>query len=100
MLIWFCCLKKVNLCSDPEDRLKIYKENFEKAYLDSLIEFYHIHAREFISQNGIIEYLTYADSKLKEEERRAAKYLETCKGSNSLDLVNMKILDHLNKIEC
>ena len=78
------------MCSDPEDRLKIYKENFEKAYLDSLIQFYHIHAQQFISQNGIIKYLVYADNKLKEEEKRASKYLETCKGSNSLELVKKK----------
>lgn len=80
------------MCCDPEDRLKIYKENFEKAYFDALIEFYHIHAREFITKHGIIEYLTYADSKLKEEERRASKYLETGKGSDSLDSVRSKII--------
>lgn len=77
----------VNLCSDSDDKLKIYKENFEKAYLESEIEFYNKHAQQFITDNGIIKYLTYADSKLKEEEKRAQKYLETCKGSNSLDLV-------------
>lgn len=82
----------MNLCSDPDDRLKIYKENFEKAYFDSLVEFYHIHAREYITQHGIIAYLTYADTKLKEEERRASKYLETCKGSDSLESVSRYII--------
>lgn len=67
--------------------MKIYKENFEKAYLNSEIEFYNKHAQQFIADNGIINYLTYADTKLKEEEKRALKYLETCKGSNSLELV-------------
>lgn len=76
--------------SDSDDKLKIYKENFEKAYLNSEIEFYNKHAQQFIAENGIINYLTYAESKLKEEEKRALKYLETCKGSNSLDLVNFK----------
>lgn len=75
------------MCSDPDDKLKIYKENFEKAYLNSEIEFYNKHAQQFITDNGIISYLTYADTKLKEEEKRAQKYLETCKGSNSLELV-------------
>lgn len=78
------------MCSDSDDKLKIYKENFEKAYLNSEIEFYNKHAQQFIAENGIINYLTFADSKLKEEEKRALKYLETCKGSNSLDLVNFK----------
>jgi len=71
--------------------LKIYKENFEKAYLNSEIEFYNKHAQQFISDNGIISYLTYADTKLKEEEKRATKYLEICKGSNSLELVEKLI---------
>jgi cullin-5 len=79
--------KSVNLCSDTEDRLKIYKENFEKAYLVSMTEFYNKHAQLFITENGIISYLSYADSKMKEEEKRAYKYLETCKGSTSIDLV-------------
>jgi cullin-5 len=72
--------------------LKIYKENFEKAYLESEIEFYNKHAQQFITDNGIIKYLTYADNKLKEEEKRAQKYLETCKGSNSLELVRILFL--------
>ena len=78
----------MNLCSDPDDKLKIYKENFEKAYLEAEVEFYNKHAQQFIAQNGIINYLTYAEQKLKEEEKRAHKYLETCKGSTSIELVS------------
>ena len=80
-------LKKVNLCSDPEDKLKIYKENFEKAYLESEVEFYNKHAQQYIADYGIIQYLTFAEAKLKEEDKRAHKYLETCKESSSIDLV-------------
>jgi cullin-5 len=85
----------VNLCSDPDDKLKIYKENFEKAYLESEIEFFNKHAQQFIIDNGIISYLTYADDKLKEEEKRATKYLETRKGSNSLELHRQTCIDVL-----
>jgi cullin 5 len=85
----------VNLCSDPEDKLKIYKENFEKAYLESEVEFFNKHAQQFITDNGIISYLTYADNKLKEEEKRAQKYLETCKGSNSLEIHRQTCIDVL-----
>jgi cullin-5 len=79
----------VNLCSNSDDKLKIYHENFEKAYLDSTSEFYAQHAQTFIAEHGIIKYLEYADSKLKEEEKRGLKYLETCKGSESMNLVNI-----------
>lgn len=85
----------VNLCSDPEDKLKIYKENFEKAYLESETEFYNKFAQQYISENGIIKYLRYADSKLKEEEKRALKYLETSKDSCSIDLHSQTCIDVL-----
>jgi cullin 5 len=84
---YFKLIYLVNLCCDPDDRLKIYKENFEKAYQESEKEFYNKFAQQFIAENGIIKYLTFADTKLKEEERRALKYLETCKGSDSIELV-------------
>ena len=77
------------MCSDPDDKLKIYKENFEKAYLESTVEFYNKQAMDFLVTNGVIQYLTYADSKLKEEEKRALKYLEMTKGSNSIELVRI-----------
>lgn len=60
-----------------------------------MIEFYNSHALQFITDNGIINYLTYADSKLKEEEKRAQKYLETGKGSNSLELHRKACIDVL-----
>lgn len=85
----------VNLCSDPEDKLKIYKENFERAYLESEIEFYNKHAQDYIHENGIIKYLRYAELKLKEEEKRAMKYLEVSKESTSLELHRKTSIDVL-----
>lgn len=67
----------VNLCSNPQDRLQIYRENFEKAYLEATETFYMTKAPEFLAENGILNYMRWADSKLKEEEERAAKYLES-----------------------
>ncbi len=90
----------VNLCSDPDDRLKIYKENFERAYLDSEIAYYNQHAQQYISDNGIICYLTYADAKIKEEEKRALKYLETCKGRESLELVGDTLYYYTHVSSC
>jgi cullin-5 len=57
-----------------------------------MVEFYNKHAQQFITENGIISYLTYADQKLKEEEKRAQKYLETCKGSSSLEIVSFNLI--------
>ncbi|PNF13705.1 Cullin-5 [Cryptotermes secundus] len=71
----------VNLCSNPEDKLQIYRENFERAYMDATEEFYKMKAPQYLQANGVQNYMKYADAKLREEEQRAQKYLESCSGS-------------------
>ncbi|KAK9498549.1 hypothetical protein O3M35_003156 [Rhynocoris fuscipes] len=71
----------VNLCSNPEDKLQIYRENFEKAYIDATESFYKMKAPQYLQANGVQNYMKYADIKLREEELRAQKYLEPCSGS-------------------
>lgn len=66
----------VNLCSNPDDRLEIYRENFEAAYIQSTEMFYRMKAPEQLANNGVQAYMKYADAKLKEEEARAQRYLE------------------------
>ncbi|XP_063752228.1 cullin-5 isoform X1 [Eleginops maclovinus] len=74
----------VNLCSNPEDKLQIYRDNFEKAYMDSTERFYRTQAPAYLQQNGVQNYMKYADSKLREEEKRALRYLETRRDCNSV----------------
>ncbi|ODM87740.1 Cullin-5 [Orchesella cincta] len=71
----------VNLCSDPEDKLKIYRDNFEKSYIEATESFYQVKATQYLQENGVQNYMRYAFSKLKEEETRAKKYLEPASGS-------------------
>ncbi|CAM6031267.1 unnamed protein product, partial [Sphagnum compactum] len=71
----------VNLCSNPNDRLQIYRENFEKAYLEATEAFYRTKAPEYLETNGVQSYMYWADMKLMEEEQRAARYLESYSGS-------------------
>lgn len=71
----------VNLSSNTDDKLQIYRENFEKAYIDATESFYRVQAPDYLRENGVQNYMTYADSKLREEEQRASKYLESCSGS-------------------
>lgn len=49
----------VNLCSNLEDKLQIYRENFEKAYLDSTERFYRTQAPSYLQQNGVQNYMKY-----------------------------------------
>ncbi|KAL0994632.1 hypothetical protein UPYG_G00125140 [Umbra pygmaea] len=74
----------VNLCSNPDDKLQIYRDNFEKAYMDSTERFHRTQAPAYLQQNGVQNYMKYADAKLREEEKRALRYLETRRECNSV----------------
>lgn len=66
----------VNLCSNQEDRLMIYRENFEASYIKTTSDFYRLKAHEQLQANGVQAFMRYADTKLREEEARAQRYLE------------------------
>lgn len=66
----------VNLCSNTDDKLVIYRENFEAAYLQATSDFYRLKASEQLQTNGVQTFMRYADTKLREEEARAQRYLE------------------------
>jgi len=78
----------VNLCSNFEDKLQIYRENFEKAYLESTENFYKVMCAQYLSNNGVQNYMRYGEQKLREEEVRAKKYLES---EESVRLVSEKL---------
>ncbi|KAJ8984726.1 hypothetical protein NQ317_004990 [Molorchus minor] len=80
----------VNLCSNAEDRLQIYRDNFEAAYIQSTDLFYRLKAPEQLATNGVQAYMRYADCKLREEEARAQRYLEA--GSNDVIQCCVKVL--------
>ena len=65
---WFVCpcnfelcvsVSVVNLSTDTQNKLKIYQENFEKAYIESSREFYHSRASAYLAENGIVNYMIY-----------------------------------------
>lgn len=83
----------VNLSSNAEDKLQIYRENFERAYIAATEQFYNVNAPDHLVQNGVQNYMRYAEAKLREEEQRAQKYLESCSGSvNNLVKSCVKVL--------
>lgn len=81
----------MNLSSDADDHLKIYRENFESAYLAATTMFYKEQASQHLAENGVRNYMNYAAEKLREEDQRAMRYLETSKESNSLQKVRVGI---------
>ncbi|XP_030369907.1 cullin-5 [Scaptodrosophila lebanonensis] len=93
----------VNLSSNAQDKLEIYREHFELAYLKATAEFYRLKSAEQQQENGVLAYMKYADAKLHEEEVRAKRYLEPSSFSVlTYTLVKVLIVDHLNSIlaEC
>lgn len=66
----------VNLCSNSDDKLSIYRDYFEAAYLTETSAFYRLKANEQLQASGVQSFMRYADTKLREEEARAQRYLE------------------------
>ena len=52
-------LLTVNLSSDALDKLKIYRENFEKAYVEATEGFYRTQAAAYLQENGVQNYMKY-----------------------------------------
>ncbi|CAI4226108.1 unnamed protein product [Auanema sp. JU1783] len=61
---------------DSDDKLGVYRNTFEKSYIDSTSNYYKKRASEYLLNYGVINYMLYADKKLDEEENRARKYLD------------------------
>ena len=61
------------------DHPQIYRDNFERAYIEATEQFYSVKAPEQLNQHKgcVYSYMKYAEAKLREEEQRALKYLET-----------------------
>lgn len=86
----------VNLCSNTEDKLEIYRDNFEAAYLQATSEFYRRKGNDQLQESGVQSFMRYADAKLKEEEARATRYLEPVSASALSECcVRVLIRDHL-----
>ncbi|UJR28216.1 hypothetical protein I4U23_009466 [Adineta vaga] len=83
----------VSLKTDEKEKYKVYIENFERAYLNETTRFYKQKTGQYLAEHGILAYLHYADQKLKEEEKRARRYLESVTECNSVPLLIRRCVD-------
>ena len=65
----------------------VFRENFERAYIEATEQFYNVKAPQQLAleadgeKAGVFGYMKWAEAKLREEEQRALKYLETSTGN-------------------
>ena len=66
-----------------ENHLAIYN-NFEYEYLKSRKDYYNARCHKYLAANGIRDYMVWAEAKLKEEKKRAKKFLKISEKSTSM----------------
>lgn len=93
----------VNLGSETDDPLKIYREIFEDGYIKATESHYKAEAPTKIKEDGVLTYMEYAERQLNEEEKRAKKYLETRQNCKSVEIlvercVNVLVTQHKDQI--
>ena len=57
--------------------LDIYKDHFEVPFIDATEKYYKQESDSFLAENSISDYLRKAEERLKEEEDRVERYLNT-----------------------
>ncbi|PSN70631.1 cullin-2 [Corynespora cassiicola Philippines] len=69
----------VSLGLDESDSSKstldVYKEYFEKPFLEATAEYYTNESKQFLAENSVVEYMKKAEARLDEEKERVPLYL-------------------------
>ncbi|GAB7337285.1 hypothetical protein MBLNU457_g2650t2 [Dothideomycetes sp. NU457] len=69
----------VSLGIDDQDNTKknldVYRQSFEKPYLEATEKYYMQESRQFLAENSVVEYLKRAEQRLEEEKDRVGLYL-------------------------
>lgn len=69
----------VSLGLDDNDSSKstldVYREFFEKPYLEATMNYYRMESKAFVAENSVVEYMKKAEARLSEEEGRVKMYL-------------------------
>ncbi|KAI9711652.1 MAG: hypothetical protein M1812_007085 [Candelaria pacifica] len=55
--------------------LEVYRQHFEKPFLDATAKYYKNESKQFISENSVVDYMKKAEARLDEEKNRVGLYL-------------------------
>ena len=56
---------------------EVYKEHFESPFLEATEKYYRKESEQFLAENSVPDYMKKADERLREEEDRVERYLNT-----------------------
>ena len=72
----FCkCKQCIEFTSEKGDPGLIYKECFEKKFLEETKHFYTLESASFVNENPVTEYLKKIENRLNDEHERIKRYL-------------------------
>jgi cullin 1 len=57
--------------------LDVYKEHFENSFIDATEQYYKQESESFLAESSVSDYLKKAEERLREEEDRVERYLNT-----------------------
>lgn len=65
----------LDLTDQTRTNLDVYREHFEKPFIESTRAFYKAESEAFVATHSVSDYLKKTEERLKEEEERVERYL-------------------------
>ncbi len=77
---------------------EVYQQDFEKHFLQATAQFYLSESQDYIVKNTCPDYLMKAEQRLKEEEERLARYLDSSTESKLISIVQKELISDKAKV--
>lgn len=65
----------IDEADSSKSTLDVYRQYFEKPYLEATGKYYEIESKQFLAENAVVDYMKKAERRLDEEKERVPLYL-------------------------